>query len=112
MANSPVVERVDGQSGSLAYWFWCPACDTHHCFCTKRSDEENGPIWQFNDDVFKPTFAPSLRVSYGNKPDSKPMCHLFLRNGVIEYCNDSGHKLAGQKIPCELPDIGGANHGE
>lgn len=47
--------------------------------------------WQWNGSVEKPTLSPSCLLS--------GVCHFFLREGVIEFCKDSKHEFAGQKVP-------------
>lgn len=80
----------------IAY-FYCPACKKEHPYHTK------GPsAWEWNGEVEKPTFSPSLLVD-GHDPEKR--CHLFLRNGVIEYCGDCHHEMKGQSVP--LPDLPG-----
>lgn len=49
--------------------------------------------WAWNGSVEKPTLSPSV-----NCPG---VCHFFLREGVIDFCKDSKHKLAGQKVPLQ-----------
>ena len=53
------------------------------------------PCWNFNGDLQSPTFSPSLLVDQ-HRPQSR--CHLFMRNGHIEYLSDCHHKLAGQTV--------------
>jgi hypothetical protein len=87
----------------------CPACNgMMHGLGIDKSKQ---PCWGFNGDFDKPTFTPSLRVQYTqpitdderdrimngekiNKP--KVVCHSFIRDGQIQYCNDSTHHMAGQ----------------
>lgn len=76
-------KRRKTENGFL-YIFYCPGCRTVHSF-----DVRNGE-WTFDGDWDNPTFSPSL---------SLPNCHLFVRNGIIEYLKDSKHHLAGQNIP-------------
>jgi len=78
--------------------------------------------WQFDGNVDKPTFSPSfkhegmktIRDDKGRwtgewEYDShgKPMreiCHYILTNGILHYCTDCTHSMAGQSIPmAELP---------
>lgn len=85
----------------IAYWFWCEGCCTHHSFRTKAAKGEGAgidgkaplPIWTFNGSLEKPTFEPSLLYR------SIQRCHLYLREGVLEYLGDSSHKLAGKRVP-------------
>jgi hypothetical protein len=45
----------------------------------------------------KPTFQPSILHS-----GRDVRCHSYVREGKIEFCNDSTHKFAGQTL--EIPD--------
>ena len=85
----------------LEFWgFYCPGCKYDHGFHTKPHKNHAGrpgPVWTFNGDVDKPTFSPSLLVN-GSTPEKR--CHLFLRDGKIQYCSDSYHELAGKTVEC------------
>ena len=93
----------------------CPACECGHMFDNK---------WEFNGDIEKPTFHPSLLVRSGhymkehkgecwctynrNHPEENNtynccICHSFVIDGKIQYLNDCTHAMAGQSI--ELEDI-------
>lgn len=82
--------------GVDTYLFWCPGCEEAHIF-TVRTDGGR-PAWSFDGNMQSPTFSPSLLY-----PDKKPLCHLFLRDGRIEFLGDCGHALAGKTVP--LPDL-------
>ena len=41
--------------------------------------------------------ARSATWFVGGKPEQR--CHLFVKNGQIEYCSDSTHSLAGKTVP-------------
>lgn len=58
---------------------------------------EGYPQWSFNGDVDNPTFNPSLL----NRDNQGHVCHLFVRNGKIEYLGDCTHSLAGKVIDME-----------
>lgn len=91
---------------------FCPACNEPHTIY-------HG-LWEFNNNLDKPTFAPSVKVSgvrrimvagkwsgkwlmdENDKP-VKYICHYFLKDGMLDYQKDSTHQYAGQKI--ELPDL-------
>jgi hypothetical protein len=49
--------------------------------------------WEFNGNSTRPTFAPSLLY-----PSKGTRCHLYLREGRIEFLTDCGHPLAGQIV--------------
>lgn len=72
------------------YLFWCNGCEQTHSFDVREDGGQ--PTWEFNGDMDKPTFRPSL--NYGR-------CHLFVRNGFIEYCGDCYHKFCGLDVPLE-----------
>lgn len=83
----------------VGYQFYCAGCKWLHCFYVEKIDT-NSPVWKFNGDLEKPTFEPSYIT--GHKSIPKQTCHLFLRDGKLEYLSDSVHELAGQTI--DLPD--------
>lgn len=68
--------------------FHCPGCEYGHMY--------EVPRWSWNGSVDKPTFTPSLLV---NK-DHPTCCHLNMNEGMIQFHDDSHHKLAGQKVEC------------
>lgn len=74
---------------------WCPACNETHHYTT---DGSRG--WTFNGDAEKPSFSPSMKITWGRPPET--CCHYFLTDGVIHYCADSTHNQAGKSVP--LPD--------
>lgn len=106
----------DGDSGPI-YGFHCPGCNDVHHVATK--------LWEFNGDMRRPTFSPSLLVRSGHyapgqrdghcwctynaehpneeAPFNCYQCHSFVRDGQIEFLGDCTHWLAGQTI--ELPVI-------
>lgn len=97
------VTEISNERGT--YMFYCPGCKCSHAYYTK-DDEFDGspltcskPIWHFNGDIEKPTFNPSLKNTY---PDGK-VCHLFVENGKIKYCDDCYHELKSKTI--EMEDI-------
>lgn len=95
--------------------FWCPGCNCAH-----------GPnsSWNFNGDLERPTFRPSILVSSGHyspgrsngscwctynaeHPDEPApfkctVCHSFVTDGKIQFLSDSTHALAGQIV--DLPE--------
>jgi hypothetical protein len=86
----------DGRYGT-AYVFWCPGCKGHHQFQVRTDGQ--GPSWTFDGNLSSPTFAPSLLYD-GSRPESR--CHLFLRNGQLEFLGDCFHDLKGKTVP--LPE--------
>lgn len=95
---SPILERADDQ-----LFFLCPGCEMLHGVNVNRS--KPGPGWDWNGDVDKPTFSPSILVTYwwGEQREDR-RCHSFVRAGRIEFLSDCTHALAGQTV--DLPEIG------
>lgn len=74
------------------WWHWCPGCQMAHRLPSG---------WTFNNDFEKPTFVPSFRHGWGR--DEGKVCHYNLVDGVLQFCTDSTHAMAGQNVP--LPDL-------
>ena len=93
--------ELNTERGKFMY-FWCPGCGHCHSY--------EVPRWNFNGNFQSPTFSPSLRV-YTPATEDRPehtYCHLFVEEGVIKYCPDSPHKLAGQNVTMEpIPECYG-----
>ena len=82
----------------VGYRFFCPGCQCSHLFSVAHDPRDrrypNDPVWKFDGNMESPTFEPSLVY-----PDH---CHLYVRNGRIEFLSDCNHALAGQTV--DLPD--------
>lgn len=74
---------------------------------------DNGARWSFDGNVEKPTFNPSIRISY-NGPDADAQrdsgrrapsacCHYHLHAGELRFCGDCTHALSGKTVP--LPPL-------
>lgn len=93
---------------------WCPACEEMHIL---------PDTWKFDGNLESPTFSPSFRHS-GHKTinvDGRwtgewerdangkaipSVCHYILTAGVLNYCGDCTHAMAGQSIPLPcIPDF-------
>lgn len=111
-----VSEMLREAGGSLH--FKCPACRQVHGVrvAAPRTD-----LWQWNGDVAKPTFSPSLLVQADMwEPPVTPenlaqwkeqpwaqtkvhkVCHSFITDGRIQFLSDCTHDLAGQTV--DIPD--------
>lgn len=95
----PVVLR-EAQGGDLVHW--CPGCDRVHILPWQRGG------WEFNGDREKPTFTPSFKHQWPEWEGQKKVervCHYIISAGVLNFCADSKHALAGQAMPMQpLPD--------
>ena len=94
------------------YSHWCPGCGEPHVIPDS---------WTFDGNLAQPTFNPSVKITgkkcvidaqgnwtgewvrdaSGNAVDD--CCHYFLHAGVLKFCGDSLHLLAGKDVP--LPDL-------
>jgi hypothetical protein len=99
------------------YIFYCPGCNVYHCVWTANEGYPH-PVWDYNGDVERPTISPSLLVrwrhpkGYSNEnpapigydgPIVDEICHMFIKDGMIQYLSDCTHELAGKTI--ELPEL-------
>ena len=103
--NKLFMRRFEGADGAISGWvFWCPACDSVHAYYLKN--EPGKPTWTWNGSMDKPTFRASLLLQWNYGPQQEPRrCHLHITDGVIEYCTDCLHPMAGQRVPLPpLPD--------
>jgi len=89
----------------------CPGCKCHHIIATVVP-QTNGAKWDFNGNMEKPTFRPSLLVKTGSyacpgfkDPEGIPpvICHSFITDGKIQFCGDSTHELKNQTV--DLPEV-------
>lgn len=80
--------KVRRGNGVTYYVFWCEGCQETHSFEVRHDGKQ--PTWTFNGDFDSPTFQPSLKY---------PRCHLWLENGVINYCDDCRHRYRSLKVP-------------
>lgn len=103
---SPVLRSVAG--GRLL--FYCPGCESAHIV---RVVGDEHPRWGYNDNPDRPTFTPSILVTY-NGPDADTrdadgdrapsrICHSFVTDGRIQFLGDSSHELAAQTV--DLPPL-------
>lgn len=91
MARLLESKRLDGSKGLI---FFCPGCKMYHSVVLAPGHFENGASWTWNDDMEKPTFNPSVGTFMG----TDQQCHLFVRNGAIEFLSDCHHELRGQTV--------------
>lgn len=97
--NRPQLREFKG-----GFTHWCPGCEEGHFIWDN---------WYFNGNYEKSTFHPSIKITY-NGPNTgqtdaegfkapHACCHYFIIDGMIDYCSDSTHSLAGQKVPLSNP---------
>ena len=76
----------------VRWWFWCPGCEELHTYSTPR--------WTRTGTDDRPSFTPSLLVTYG---ELKKRCHLYLTEGMLGFLGDCTHELKGQNVPIPEP---------
>ena len=67
--------------------FRCPGCNTEHAI---QFGWEETPKWNWNGSFTKPTFDPSVLVTYKGKDAGKDgappaVCHSFVKEGKIQF---------------------------
>jgi hypothetical protein len=105
--------RVENEPGTSL--FWCPGCQEHH---------QVTRAWTVTGAEDRPTVNPSVLVMSGHyapgqksggecwctyaakhPDDPAPFrcsrCHLFIRDGQIQFLSDCTHELAGKTVPME-----------
>ncbi|MGB3290916.1 MAG: DUF6527 family protein [Burkholderiaceae bacterium] len=107
---SSVLRSSDDGHGGQRLTFLCPGCDDYHSIAIGSGP---GPRWDYNGNPEKPTFTPSVKVTYPANPDAdddfkewrtERVCHSFVRDGRIQFLGDCTHALAGQTV--DLPEWG------
>lgn len=92
----------DPRTGQTGISFFCPGCQSAHS--VPVAGGEPGRNWTFNGDFDNPTLSPSIRVyvpagsdkESGETWPERTECHSFVRNGEIEFLDDSAaHSLRG-----------------
>ena len=95
--NNPLL-RQHTYEGKNYYYYWCPGCNEHHCFDDGWKIENWNPL----------TVHPSILVYFPERksPDGKvtprvTLCHVFIKQGRIQFLPDCQHELKGQTVPME-----------
>lgn len=79
----------------------CPGCEGGHGVPVKaHPSDQRG--WQWNGSLDSPTLIPSVLNNVGGSNPTAPICHIFIRDGKIQFLSDCTHKLAGQTV--DIPD--------
>ena len=114
---SRVKSVSDAEGRHIGWMIFCPGCKEHH--------QLRVGTWNFNGDLERPTFSPSLLVTIGHytsrhrsgpcwcdynrehPDDPSPFkcgrCHSFIRDGRIEFLGDCTHELRSQTV--DLPPV-------
>lgn len=71
----------------------CAGCGDIHA-CPVRGSRIERPRWDWNGSLVAPTLSPSIL----KRPGAGPVCHSFVRDGVVDFLGDCAHPLAGQTV--------------
>jgi|SRR5579872_376919 len=93
-----ILSPVLGQFANGEYAWWCPGCRHAHHVPTGGGPH---PIWQFNGNVDRPSFTPSVRhfLPADEHGPEGTFCHYIITDGQIGFCGDCTHALNGQTVP-------------
>jgi hypothetical protein len=104
---SPILRN--GAEGRLTWW--CPGCDGPHGITIGKKTKPEDQRWRWNGDAFRPTFEPSVLVTWDEPQWScdhmtqlgkiAKRCHSFVRAGRMQFLDDCTHELKGQTV--EIP---------
>lgn len=95
------VVRSDGSVWGYTTIAPCPGCGLYHGMRTTPSpDGQKVPQWDFDGNLARPTFSPSIKstMEWGEQKELR-VCHFYLRNGVYQFQGDCTHHLSGQTAP-------------
>ncbi len=97
MSVSAKFHDMGVQEGERWIAFHCPGCEGGHAIPV------TGPrAWQWNGSLQSPTLMPSILVNRGSTNPTVPVCHSFVKEGLIQFLGDCTHALAGKTVA--LPD--------
>ncbi|WP_336152118.1 DUF6527 family protein [Acinetobacter sp. 99] len=95
MGEFQKVSKVLLESNEI-YFIECPGCKYLHPL---HVGEQHKVRWEFDGNLERPTFSPSLLVNGGHANQ----CHSFIRDGQIQFLSDCHHELAGKTV--DLPEV-------
>ena len=75
---------------------WCPPG------LVESPHQQGKPHWEFNGNLERPTFKPSIRSQQPWK-EAERVCHSFVTDGRIQFLDDCTHLLKGETV--DLPEI-------
>jgi hypothetical protein len=105
----PVAQLLGNAGEGQLLVFFCPGCKYDHGVTVALppgvSHDEKHPLWTWNGNLEKPTAQPSLLV---NQHQPSARCHLFIREGQLQFLPDCYHQLAGQTVDMVSYPEGGA----
>ncbi len=99
--------EVHADGAETLYW-QCPGCEYGHSAHVKLGSQSHPAtkVWGWNGSVDRCTLTPSY-VSWNDEhidPEdgfvfAARRCHIFIRDGQIEFLSDCTHEFAGKTVP-------------
>lgn len=90
-----IVAHLHQGNGSKRVAWICPGCNDVHQIDPAR--------WTWNGSLEKPTFSPSVLVTWTDwvEPErgGPKVCHSFVVEGQMQFLGDCTHALAGKTVP-------------
>jgi hypothetical protein len=87
-------KSIRANDGTLL--FYCPGCEMSH-----RINDG----WQISGESNNLTVSPSILTRWQpagtHRPEEEKRCHMFIKEGKIQFLSDCTHKLAGQTVSME-----------
>lgn len=81
--------------------FFCPGCRQLHGVWVHERNPLTQARWDWNGSLERPTFHPSILVTGSPASGRTPRvfrCHSFVRDGRIQFLEDSEHMLRGLTV--------------
>ncbi len=72
-------------------WF-CPGCG--HC---EHASLDHPKGWLFEGTEHNPSLTPSVKNTWEGGGKIR-ICHVVMKNGILRFCRDSSHSLAGKRV--------------
>lgn len=89
---------INSQNQTIGYYFNCPGCGDSHAPCVRPYVCDNGASWEFNGDLERPTFRPSILSRVEKTEGGVKVCHLYVTDGKLHFLSDCTHKMAGKIV--------------
>lgn len=80
-----------GSDGTLMWW--CQGCEEYHGVPIRGAR-----AWKWNGSMESPTLQPSVLVNVGGGNSTRPICHIFMTDGKIQFLADCTHAFAGRTV--------------
>lgn len=91
---SVLIERSCIDPSERILCWYCPGCNCNHGVRIAPRSSGGGDVWSYNGNDKAPTFVPSILSTRA----AGEVCHVYIKDGKIQYLNDCTHSLAGKTV--------------